>query len=566
MTEAYPVKLFEGRRDAGDVRDVGQPYPDRVLLAVIAHVGLVAERHAGDIEVTAHGKARFVFQVCEHRAHAGKRSVVDRADQRLRDIGARIGEQHAERGKIAGVGRDDHPRDVQHPRQFGRGQRAAATEGKQAILARVTAALDRNLLDRARCDDGAEIEDALRDAVDTSFARKAERLCKLCPDDGARALDIELQLALEEAVRADPAEHGVGVGDGRFRAAAAKRDRAGFGACAARAELQAQASVEPCDRAAAGPDLDDVEHRRADRKAPFVTADVIGGLHVELAVFHQRAFGGGAADIERDHLPDAELPGVGAGADAAADRAGFHQRNRLRDGLRERHHAAVGTHHVEGAAEAALPDPLVETGNVALHPCADIGVRGYGGGPLVLRPFAAQFGRGGHKQIGQGGNQPLLRLLLMQRVQISVEKRHRDGFRPGLADGVDQAIQVLHIERFDDGAFRVDPFPDLEAERSRHQRCVAAIAEVERNGAIAAGDLENVAKALRRHQCGDRTGALDERIDDVGGAVLQQRGFVERRLGVLQPADHAGDEIAVGRERLAECRVSRTRIVARRRR
>ena len=54
----------------------------------------------------------------------------------------------------------------------------------------------------------------------------------------AAAVGVELHLAAEEIVRIEPAEHHVGVGDGRLGAAAAVADRAGIGARALRADLE----------------------------------------------------------------------------------------------------------------------------------------------------------------------------------------------------------------------------------------------------------------------------------------------------------------------------------------
>ena len=54
--------------------------------------------------------------------------------------------------------------------------------------------------------------------------------------------------AAEEIVGIEPAEHDVGVGDGRLGAAAAIADRAGIGARAVRADLERADVVDPGDR------------------------------------------------------------------------------------------------------------------------------------------------------------------------------------------------------------------------------------------------------------------------------------------------------------------------------
>ena len=151
-------------------------------------------------------------------------------------------------------------------------------------------------------------------------------------------------------LRIEPAEHDIGVGDGRFGAAAAIADRARVGAGALRSDLQRADLVAPGDRAAAGADLDHVDHRHHDRMAAGIAADIIARRHGRLAVADQACLGGGAAHVERDDVAVAELLADLRRGDDAADRAGFHHRHRalLRDF--RRHHAAVGAHDGEIAA------------------------------------------------------------------------------------------------------------------------------------------------------------------------------------------------------------------------
>ena len=115
---------------------------------------------------------------------------------------------------------------------------------------------------------------------------------------------VELHLAAEKVIRAEAAEHDVGVGDGRLGAAAAVADRAGIGAGALRADLQGADFVDPGDAAAAGADFDDVDHRHHDRMAAGVAADVIAWRHGRLAVADQAGLGGRAAHVEGDDVAD----------------------------------------------------------------------------------------------------------------------------------------------------------------------------------------------------------------------------------------------------------------------
>jgi hypothetical protein len=84
-----------------------------------------------------------------------------------------------------------------------------------------------------------------------------------------RRRGVELHPAAEEEVGVDAAEHDVGVGGGGLAAAAAVAGRAGHGAGALRPDAQQPALVDPGDRAAAGADGADVDHRHLDRQAPL---------------------------------------------------------------------------------------------------------------------------------------------------------------------------------------------------------------------------------------------------------------------------------------------------------
>ena len=160
-------------------------------------------------------------------------------------------------------------------------------------------------------------------SIDAVASRIAERLGDAFCDRRARGLGIEREFAAEEALGIEPAEHEIGVGDGRLGAAAAVADRPRRRAGALRTDMQALLLIEPGDRAAARADLDDVDHRRLDRKAFHVAAGVIDRIDGEAAVLDQRAFGRRAAHVESDDIVEAERLGIGAGADAAADRTRF---------------------------------------------------------------------------------------------------------------------------------------------------------------------------------------------------------------------------------------------------
>ena len=211
----------------------------------------------------------------------------------------------------------------------------------------------------------------------------------------ARRRDIELQLAAEETVGVEPPQHQIGVGHGRLGAAIAIAGGAGRRARALRADRQAVLRIEPGDRAAAGADLDDVDHRRLDRKSLHIAAGVVDRVDREAAVLDQRALGGGAAHVEGDDVLEPERLGIGAGADAAADRPGFDQADRLPAGALDREQPAVRAHHVERAGKALACEVALKPPDIGRDLRADIGVGGDRRGALVFVPFARELGGAG---------------------------------------------------------------------------------------------------------------------------------------------------------------------------
>ena len=114
-------------------------------------------------------------------------------------------------------------------------QRTGAAIGDQREIAGIEAALGGDALDRVGHGGGGDAQDAVGGRRDVQ-CRAAWRRASSAR---SAAVDVELHLAAEEAVGAEPAEHQIGVGDGRLGAAEAVAGRAGRGAGALRADAQA---------------------------------------------------------------------------------------------------------------------------------------------------------------------------------------------------------------------------------------------------------------------------------------------------------------------------------------
>ena len=119
----------------------------------------------------------------------------------------------------------------------------------------------------------------------------------------ARLVERELDRAAGEVAGIDAAQHDVGIGHGGLRAAAAVARRAGLGAGAFRPDIDARQRIDRGDRAAAGADLDHLDHRDAQRQAAALQEAVLprhleGARMLRLAVIDQADLGGRAAHVE----------------------------------------------------------------------------------------------------------------------------------------------------------------------------------------------------------------------------------------------------------------------------
>ncbi len=543
------VVAVERGADGVWIGGVGQRHLDVVALADIAHFAEALEQHFAGAEVAHQRGARFFFHVGEGVLQGGDGRVVEPSGEGLRHVEPRVGEQHADGGEISGLGRDHHGGDRKLSCQCACMQRPAAAIAEQHEFARIAAVLDRNLLDRARHDDGGERDDPVRHARHAVGAGISERLPDLL-HGLARGRGIELQLAAEEAIGVEPAEHEIGVGHRRLGAAIAIAGGAGRRARALRADRQAVLRIEPGDRAAAGADLDDVDHRRLDRKPFHIAAGVVDRVDREAAVLDQRALGGGAAHVEGDDVLQAQRLGIGAGADAAADRTGFHEAHWLPAGALDRKQAAVRAHHIKRAGKALAGEVALEPPDIGRDLRADIGVGGDRRGALVFVPFARQLGGAGDVDARQQRAQRRGGLFLVRRVGVGVHEEDRDRFDAERFDLAGERRQRGGVERRDDLALAADALGHLEPQRARDQRLVAAIVQVERVGPVAARDFEHVAKARRRDEGRLGALALDQRIDDERGAVVDETRLVRRELHLVEAVEDAFDEISVGRRAL----------------
>ena len=174
-----------------------------------------------------------------------------------------------------------------------------------------------------------------------------------------RRVDVERHRAAEEVRGIEPTGDQVRVGERGLLAASAVARRAGFGARAPGTDVEATGIVHPRDRAAARPDLDDLDDRRLDRIAGARRGplDVMQGLDRHAPATDRRRLGSRAADVQGQDIVDAEPPAELGRGGHPGDRAGLEQRDGRLGRAFERRDAAARPHRVQGCLDAGASKP-----------------------------------------------------------------------------------------------------------------------------------------------------------------------------------------------------------------
>ena len=133
----------------------------------------------------------------------------------------------------------------------------------------------------------------------------------------------------------------------------------------------------------------------------------------------------------------------------------------------------------------------------------------------------------------------------MRGIKVGIHEKDGDGLDVEPLDPRRQFLEGRDVQGCDDLAGGADALGHLEAEVTGHQGLVTPVIEVERVGAVGAGDLQHVAKALGGNQRGPGALALDQRIDDQRGAVIKQAGLPGPDPGILETLEDSFDEIAI---------------------
>ena len=394
------VRLVERVRKASDPglvdRAGGDVEANFVALACVAAIGqatneTAALRNAVGLELRE-GLGRQLVET-------GRQPV---AVERLQRVPLRgdvlvleVGREQAGRRGDSRVRRDEHARDLQLECDVAGEERAGAAGRHEREFARVVAAPDAVQLDRLRHPELLDLERAERGLFDADAERAGDLLHRL-----ARELCVELHAAAEEPpVRAQAAEHELGVGRGGLHTAAAVAGGAGIGARRLRTDAEDAARVHVGDRAPAGADRVDVDHRHHR----LVVADlrVQQMPHPQLAAGCDADVCRRAAHVERDDVLEAGHPTGPDAADQAGDGPRHQEVHRPLRRRLDRRHPAGGLHQLHLALVAGRAQRLVEAGDVTRNLRPDVRVQTDGREALELAVERQHLVRDRKKRLGE---------------------------------------------------------------------------------------------------------------------------------------------------------------------
>ena len=423
--------------------------------------------------------------------------------------------------------------------------RPAATKGDHGEIARIKATVERDQLQRVDHVVVGDPDDATRRlGLIGSQPLGHNTKCRRC------RRHIRHHLAAAEIVTVDPAEPEVGIGRRRIHPAAPVSCRTRLCPGRLRPDMQFAEIIDPGDGAAAVADLDQIDHRHHHRIAGRGAGalDPVIGLDPHRAALDQRAFRGGAADVDGQHIGFADQLAQFRSPPEARGRAAFDHGDRDAGDRFQRIHPAIALHDIGAALQPLGAQPLGQPRQVALCHRLDIGRQHGGIGAFIFPPLAGDLVRGDDgdpgpelADFGDGRG-------LMFDIGVGMQERHRDGLHAfGLEIGKDRG-QARQVERCHFLPQIVDPPGNLLAQVTRHKRFGLLVMQVEKVRPVAACDLQRIAKALGGDQADLYAFAFGNGIDHHGRAMRQKihRGRIDAALG--QHVQHA--LFIVGRRRV----------------
>ncbi len=192
-----------------------------------------------------------------------------------------------------------------------------------------------------------------------------------------------VQVAAEEVVGVEAAEHDVGVGERGLLGAAAVTGGARIGTRALRPDLQEPAGIDPADRSAAGADRLRAHGRDGDGQAEL---DLVLRREERGAVDEQADVAARPAHVEHDAARRVRRARVVARTDRATRDARQEDVGRAPARLARERVPAVALQQRPARAGALRLERLVDAGDVAPHGGLEVRVEDRRGAALVLAP------------------------------------------------------------------------------------------------------------------------------------------------------------------------------------
>ena len=367
-----------------------------------------------------------------------------------------------------------------------------------------------------------------------------------------RPCGIERDLAAGEARQIDAAEHDIGVGHRRLRAAACVAGRTRIGAGTVRSHCDAAQRIHARDRTAAGTDLHHIDHRNAHGEATAF-GESIGTSDFEMPrllrreVVDQRELRRRSSHVERDRAVVAAARRDMARQDRAASRSALHQTHRKSARGLHRADASGGHHQQQRTVRADTMQSVLHAREIAIHHRQHVGVRHHRRGSLVLADLAADLRRNGDRHIRQLTRDQVPRPFLMHGIDIGVQETDRHRLDALLAQRRNQAIQRCITERQQHGAIGSQALGHLQPQIARNQGRRPLHIKVVLFETVFIGDLQRIAEAGSGDQRAPRPLAFDQRIGGKRGAMDHQIERGRANTGLMQDRLRSRDHCLIRR-------------------
>ena len=544
----------------------GQGHVDLAHLPEIAHLGVARHRHVGRLDPGVDEKVPALhLKLGKQVVDGPKVHVVQQTGQGTRKLKTDRRNQESKRRRRPRRRRNDDLADAQlarHPRRMGR---TGAAHRHHRVAPGVAAFLDDVDPGRARHALADDVVDAPR-----RFDRgQGQRFGD--PRQGRLGrLFIQAHAAAEEERRVQIAQKKIGVGHRRLRPAPSIARRPRVGAGASRSHLEQAQLIEPGDRAAAGANLDHVNHRRLDGQAAALFESMDARRfqhrrHVRLAVLYQAGLGRRAPHVEGDHVGLANPAAEEGGRQTAPRRARFEKADRIRCRRLGRDQATGRLHEVELSGEALIGEGRDQTVDVALHQRLDIGVGGRRRGALILPQLGLHVAGQRDRDLWMRIDKDVARQPLVGRVFVSMKETDGDRLDARRRQVGRFPAHLIEIERHHHVAVAVQALVDFAAQGARRQGLGKFQKQVVDVVALLDSHLQDVAEPPGRQQGQLGAAALDDGVGDKGRAVDQVRdvGCAQTGAGekVVQSLQRAKRGIIRRRQALVNADLGGVRVV-----